>query len=135
MPQVSEDCTVILDGHGYFLKPGSYREELPKLVEVAPEAAAGPPVVDYGSGKQVWHFTVLAQSAQLNRDGTVNPTPAATYRVNLRRSYAQAGPLAYVDPYGVTHAVRFVTLQERVPEAAGRWHTALWELDVTLVEA
>ena len=30
MPTVGEDCSVILDGHGYLVKPGSYRVEISK---------------------------------------------------------------------------------------------------------
>ena len=84
MPTVGEDCSVILDGHGYFVKPGSYRVEIPKILAATPGAAAGPAAVDLGAGKQVWHFTVLAFANHLNRNGSVNPTAAATFRTRLR---------------------------------------------------
>jgi hypothetical protein len=135
MPTVGEDCTVVLDGNGYFIRPGSYRVEVPKIIATAPEAAAGPAAVDLGAGKQVWHFTALAYSNHLNHNGTVNATSAATYRANLRASFAKVEALAFTDRLGITHSVHMVTLEERVPEAAGFWEQTEWEIGVSLVEA
>ena len=135
MPTVGEDCSVILDGHGYFVKPGSYRVEIPKIAATEPHAAAGPAAVDLGAGKQVWHFTVLAFTNHLNHNGTVNAASAATYRANLRASYAKAAALSFTDRLGTVHRVHIVTLEERIPEAVGFWEQPEWELAVTLVEA
>ena len=135
MPTVGEDCSVILDGNGYFVKPGSYRVEISKIVATVPDAAAGPATVDLGAGKQVWHFTVLAYANHLNHNGTVNATAAATYRANLRASYAKTQALAYTDRFGTVHSVHMVTLEERIPEAVGFWERPEWEIAVTLVEA
>lgn len=135
MPTVGEDCSVILDGHGYFVKPGSYRVEIPKVVAAAPAASVGPAAVDLGAGKQVWHFTALAYTNHLNHNGTVNATSAATYRANLRASHAKAEALAFTDRLGAAHSVHMVALEERVPAAAGLWERPEWEITVTLVEA
>lgn len=135
MPTVGEDCSVILDGNGYFVKPGSYRVETSKIVATAPDAAAGPAAVDLGAGKQVWHFTVLAYTNHLNRNGTVNATAAATYRANLRTSYAKAAALSFTDRLGTAHSVHTLALEERIAEAAGFWEQPEWEMAVTLVEA
>ncbi len=135
MPTVGEDCSVILDGHGYFVKPGSYRVEVPKVMAAAPAAAAGPAAVNLGAGKQVWHFTALAYTNHLNYNGTVNATSAASYRANLRASYAKAAALAFTDRLGAVHSVHMLTLEERIPEAAGFWERPEWEIVVWLVEA
>lgn len=135
MPTIGEDCSVILDGHGYFVKPGSYRVEVPKIAAAEPAAAAGPAAVNLGAGRQVWHFIALAYTNHLNHNGTVNATSAATYRTNLRASYAKAEALAFTDRLGGAHRVHMVTLEERVPEASGFWERPEWEIAVTLVEA
>ena len=135
MPTVGEDCSVILDGHGYFVKPGSYRVEIPKVLAAAPEAAAGPAAVDLGAGKQVWHFTALAFANHLNRNGTINPTAATTFRTRLRASYAKAEALPFTDRLGTEHSVHTLSLEERVSEVAGFWEQPEWEMAVSLVEA
>ncbi|MDE2817137.1 MAG: hypothetical protein OXM03_09165 [Chloroflexota bacterium] len=135
MPTVGEDCSVILDGHGYFVKPGSFRLEIPKVMAAEPDAAAGPAAVNLGTGKQVWHFTALAYTNHLNHNGTVNATSAATYRANLRTSYAKAEALAFTDRLGAAHRVHMVALEERISEAAGFWEQPEWEIAITLVEA
>ena len=135
MPTVGEDCSVILDGNGYFVEPGTYRVEISKIVATAPDAAAGPAAVDLGAGKQVWHFTVLAYTNHLNRNGTVNATSAAAYRANLRASYAKAAALSFTDRLGTVHSVHMLALEERIAEAAGFWEQPEWEMAVSLVEA
>ena len=135
MPTVGEDCSVVLDGNGYFVKPGSYRVEVPKIVAADPDAPAGPAAVDLGAGKQIWHFTVLAYTNHLNHNGTVNPTAAATYRANLRTAYAKAEALGFTDRLGAEHSVHALRLEERVTEASGLWEQPEWEVAVTLVEA
>lgn len=135
MPTVGEDCSVILDGHGYFVKPGSFRLEIPKVMAAEPDAAAGPAAVNLGAGKQVWHFTALAYTNHLNHNGTVNATSAATYRANLRTAYAKAEALSFTDRLGAAHRVHMVALEERIPEAAGFWEQPEWEIAITLVEA
>ena len=135
MPNVGEDCSVVLDGNGYFVKPGSYRVEVPKIVAADPDAPAGPAAVDLGAGKQIWHFTVLAYSNHLNHNGTVNPTSAATYRANLRATHAKAAALRFTDRLGAEHSVHALRLEERVSEASGLWEQPEWEVAVTLVEA
>ena len=135
MPTVGDDCSVILDGKGYFVQPGSYRVEVPKVMAADPDASAGPAAIDLGTGKQVWRFTVLAYANHLNRNGTVNFTTAAAYRANLHASYAKTAALAFTDRLGGAHSVRMLTLEERLPEAAGFWEQPEWEIAVTLVEA
>ncbi len=135
MPTVGTDCSVILDGKGYFVKPGSYRVEVPKVMAADPDASAGPAAVDLGAGKQVWRFTVLAYTNHLNHDGTVNTTTAAAYRANLRASYAKTAALSFTDRLNAAHSVRALALEERAAEASGFWETPEWEIAVTLVEA
>ena len=135
MPTVGEDCSVILDGHGYLVKPGSYRVEIPKVLAATPGAAAGPAAVDLGAGKQVWHFTVLAYANHLNRNGTINPTAATTFRTRLRASYAKAEALPFTDRLGTKHSAHTLSLEECVSEAAGFWEQPEWEIAVSLVEA
>ncbi len=135
MPTVGEDCSVILDGHGYFVKPGSYRVETPRVIDAEPDAAAGPAAVDLGAGKQVWHFTVLAYANHLNYNGTVNPTTAAAYRANLRATAAKAAALSFTDRMGAEHSVHTLKLEERIAAASGYWVRPEWEIAVTLVEA
>ena len=135
MPTVGEDCSVILDGHGYFVKPGSYRVEIPRVAAAEPDAAAGPAAVNLGAGKQVWHFTVLAYTNHLNHDGTVNATSAAAYRANLSTTYAKAETLAFTDRLGTAHSVHALKLEERVSAATGFWEQPEWEIAVSLVEA
>ena len=69
MPTVGEDCSVILDGHGYFVKPGSYRVEIPKVLAATPGAAAGPAAVDLGAGKAglALHCARIRQPPQSQR--------------------------------------------------------------------
>ena len=135
MPTVGQDCSIILDGLGYFVKPGSYRVEVPKIMAAEPEAAAGPAAVDLGAGRHVWHFTVLAYTNHLNYNGTVNPTTAAVFRERLRAAYAKAEALPFTDRQGTAHRVHARSLEERLPEAVGFWEQPEWEIALMLVEA
>lgn len=136
MPTVGTDCEVILDGTGYYLKPGSYSVHRPRVRKATVRADGNESYVDLGPGKRTWKFTVLAYSTMQKADGTTSGSSGTSYRSALYTSYAKvATTLSYTDRQGTVQTVRFDDLLERVPDLKGQQPNLQYELEVTLREA
>lgn len=135
-PYVGILCQVILDGYGYFIKPGSYEVHQPRLRRVAARFDGGNSYVDLGPGKRTWRFTVLAIDGLRDYTGTPFGFTGQQWRDTLRGSYLRVDSvLSFVDLRGDTQSVRFDNLVERVGDPRSQVVGLSYELDVELVEA
>src|SRR5205807_3428340 len=107
----------VLDGSSYWLLPNSYQHFSPRLRKATPRADGNEAYVDFGLGKKVWKFTVLALNDLRNYDGTPTGLSGQQYHDALYASYARANTvLVFVDVDGASHNVRFDSLVAHVPD-------------------
>ncbi|GCE13312.1 hypothetical protein [Tengunoibacter tsumagoiensis] len=104
MPTIGLDCELILDGTGYFLKPGSYQMQQPRLRRATPRADGGLAYVDLGPGKRTWQLVILCFNELTRYDGTPTGLTGQQYRDTLRASYlaSTGSTVLYSDPIGAT---------------------------------
>ena len=81
------DCELILDGTGYFIKPGTYQMKQPRIRKATVRADGGLSYVDLGPGKRRWSMVVLCKNDLLRYDGTPTGLTGQQYRDALRTSY------------------------------------------------
>ena len=100
MATIGIDCELILDGTGYFIKPGTYRVQQPRIRKTTVRADGGLAYVDLGPGKRVWSMVILCLNNLARYDGTPTGVTGQQYRDALRTSYtASTGTtLLYSDP-------------------------------------
>lgn len=135
MPTVGTDCEIILDGTGYYVKPGSYTIERPRVRRVTVRADGNESYVDLGPGKRVWRFTVLALSNLSKADGSTTGKSGQSYRDALLTSYAKvATTLTFIDRQNVSHTVMFDDLREVIPDLRGQQTAVQYEMVVALRE-
>ena len=146
MATIGLDCEIILDGTGYFVKPGSYIMQQPRIRKATVRADASEAYIDIGPGRREWSMTLLCLN-NLNRyDGQPTGTTGQQYRDSLRTSYLNSIgiPINFTDPLnGTPVAVHFDDYQELVRDlhsqiialATGASPTASYEVHITLVEA
>ena len=60
--QIGIDCELVLDGMGYFVKPGSYHMKQPRIRKATTRADGGLSYVDLGPGKRIWSIIVLCKN-------------------------------------------------------------------------
>ncbi len=87
MPVVGIDCEVILDGTGYFVKPGTYLMKQPRIRRTTTRADGGNSYVDLGPGKRRWSMTLLCKNDLLRYDTLATGLTGQQYRDALRTSY------------------------------------------------
>lgn len=145
MATIGQDCEIILDGTGYFVKPGTYHLSQPRIRKATVRADGGEAYVDLGPGRRVWKMIVLCRNDLLKYDGTSTGLTGQQYRDALRTSYAiVAATVNYTDPLnGSAIAVHFDSYAEtimdlhtqQVPLSTGAGVGAAYEVAIELVEA
>lgn len=146
MAVIGQDCEIILDSTGYFVKPKSYKMQQPRLRKMAVRADGGQSYVDLGPGRRVWSMTILCLNEQLKYDGTPTGLTGQQYRDALRASYTGSVGTAiqYSDPLnGPAVAVHFDHYAEvvydlwvqQVALATGGSPALSYEVEIVLVEA
>ncbi len=146
MPAIGLDCELILDGTGYFIKPGSYQMKQPRIRKATVRADGGLSYVDLGPGKRVWSMVVLCLNDLLRYDGTATGLTGQQYRDALRTSYLNSvgTTVLYTDPLNTsTLAVHFDAYSELVHDphtqqvalALGGTATVSYEVTIELLEA
>ncbi|HYU77233.1 MAG TPA: hypothetical protein VEL31_31585 [Ktedonobacteraceae bacterium] len=146
MATIGIDCELILDGTGYFIKPGTYRVQQPRLRKMTVRADGGLAYVDLGPGKRVWIMVVLCLNDLTRYDGTSTGITGQQYRDSLRASYTSSvgSTLAYSDPLNPTAvAVHFDTYKESITDihiqqvalATGGTPALSYEVMIELIEA
>ncbi len=146
MPTIGFDCEVVIDGTGYFLKPGSYTVKQPRIREAKYRADGSLSYVDLGPGKREWSMIVLAINELKRYDGSQVSTSGQQYRDALRTSYTSniGITINFTDPLsGGTIPVHFDNYSERIIDlhsqiialASGGTIGASYEVHIELVEA
>lgn len=139
------DCEVIIDGTGYFLKPGSFSVRQPRIRKATVRADGGESYIDLGPGRRTWFMTVLCLNDLLKYDGTPTGISGEQYRAALRASYtASTGTtINFSDPLnGTSLAVHFDSYEELIHDlhsqvvslATGGSRGASYEVKITLLE-
>ena len=146
MATVGVDCEIVLDGTGYFVKPGTYSMRQPRIRKATVRADGGEAYVDLGLGKREWSMVVLCSNDLSKYDGTPTGSTGQQYRDALRTSYASnvGGTINFTDPLNSTAvAVHFDSYHEVVLDlhtqiiavATGGASAASYEVGIVLVEA
>jgi hypothetical protein len=146
MASIGFDCELLLDGTGYFVKPGSYQMRQPRIRHSVVRADGGLSYVDLGPGKRTWRMTILCLNDLTRYDGVATGQAGQHYRDSLRTSYLDStnATLAYSDPINVGPiAVHFDRYTEKVqdlhvqqiPLAVGGAPGLTYEVTIELIEA
>lgn len=146
MATIGIDCELILDGTGYYIKPGTYQMEQPRIRKATIRADGGLSYVDLGVGKRRWQMIILCLNALLRYDGSPTGLSGQQYRDALRTSYlgSVGSTLQYSDPLnGSPLAVHFDAYKETVLDlhsqqlslAVGGSPGLSYEVAIELVEA
>ena len=146
MATIGQDCELILDGTGYFVKPGTYLMNQPRLRKATVRADGGEAYVDLGPGKRSWSLTILCLNELLRYDGSSTGLTGQQYRDALRSSYQNStgSTVQLLDPLNTTPvAVHIDRYSERVydlhiqqvPLATGGAPGLSYEVALELVEA
>ena len=146
MPTIGVDCEIILDGTGYFIKPGSYQVKQPRIRHTTYRADGSLAYVDLGPGKRTWSMIILARNELLRYDGTPSGSSGQQYRDALRTSYTATigATINFTDPLnGTPIAVHFDAYEERITDlhsqiislASGGSPAASYEISIELLEA
>jgi hypothetical protein len=144
MAQIGVDCEIIIDGNGFFVKPGSYQMHQPRVRKATIRADNGESYVDLGPGKRMWKMVILCRNDLVKYDGTSTGLTGEQYRDALVTSYARiAQTIVYQDPLNTSINVHFDEYVEAVLDlrtqivalSTGGSLAAAYEVAVTLVEA
>lgn len=144
--QIGLDCQIILDGIGYFIKPGSYLLQQPRLRTATQRMDGNLSYVDFGAGKRNWQMTILCLNDLLRYDGQPTGLSGQYYRDALRTSYLSTPgtTIQYRDPLNTTAiAVHFDSYSEKVhtfstqqvPLSVGASAGLTYEVSIILLEA
>ncbi len=146
MSSIGQDCELILDGTGYFVKPGTYKMKQPRVRKATVRADGGESYVDLGPGKRVWSMVILCMNDLLKYDGTPTGLSGEQYRDALRASYTNSTGLtiSMTDPLnGSAVTVHFDSYAELVSDlhvqqvalSTGGTPALSYEVEIELVEA
>lgn len=146
MATIGLDCEVIVDGVGFFVKPGSYTLRQPRIRKTTLRADGGTSYIDLGPGRREWSLVVLCLNDLLQYDGTPTGTTGQQYRDSLRASYTNSvgTTVNFTDPLsGSVIAVHFDDYQEVIRDlhsqvvsvSTGGGPGASYEARIVLVEA
>ncbi len=146
MATVGVDCELLLDGTGYFVKPGSYTMKQPRIRKSTVRADGGLSYVDLGPGKREWKMTLLCKNDLLRYDGLTTGITGQQYRDAVRTSYLNSVGITvlFSDPISATIvAVHIDSYTEVVSDlhiqqvalSLGSLSGLSYEVTVELVEA
>lgn len=113
---IGQNCEAILDGTGYYIRPGTFHQKWPRVRKATVRADNSEAYVDLGPGKRTWIFTVLCMNDLVDYGGVLTGTTGQQYRDALRTSYTGSvgTTINFTDPLGVTTAVHFDSYSELV---------------------
>jgi hypothetical protein len=145
MAIIGVDCEVILDGYGYFVKPGSYQVRQPRIRKATVRADGAESYVDLGPGKRRWSMVILCLNDLTRYDGSLTGVSGQLYRDTLRASYTggAGSTVIFSDPINGSISVHFDAYSERINDLhsqisalmTGGSLAASYEVDVELMEA
>ena len=135
-PVIGSTAQVVLDGYPYWILPNSYQHSTPRLRKATPRMDGNEAYVDFGLGKKVWRFTVLALNDLQNYDGSPTTFTGQQYHDTLYGSYARVNTvLVFLDVDGSSHNIRFDNLVAHVPDVNTQITGVCYHMDLELVEA
>ena len=146
MATIGIDCELILDGSGYFIKPGTYHLQQPRIRKMTVRADGGLSYVDLGPGKRVWNMIILCLNDLLRYDGISTSLTGQQYRDALHTSYSSSAGITilYSDPTNAPAvAVHFDVYKESIADlhiqqvslATGGAAGLSYEVMIELIEA
>ncbi|HEV2579242.1 MAG TPA: hypothetical protein VGT44_00200 [Ktedonobacteraceae bacterium] len=146
MPTIGQDCEVVLDGTGYFVKPGTYKMKQPRIRKATVRADGGESYVDLGPGKRVWSMVMLCLNDLVKYDGTSIGLTGQQYRDALRSSYVNSTGvvISFTDAQnGTALSVHFDSYAEMIADlhvqqvalSTASAPALTYEVEIELVEA
>ncbi len=133
---VGATAQIVLDGSPYWIVPNTYQHYTPRLRKATPRADGNEAYVDFGLGRRVWTFSILALNDLSNYDGTPTGFSGQQYHDALYASYAKVNSvLVFVDVDNSSHNVRFDHLAARCPDVQTQVAGLGYHMEVELVEA
>ena len=101
---IGVDCELLVDGTGYFVKPGSYTMKQPRIRKSTLRADGGTSYVDMGPGKRMWSMILLCKNDLLRYDGLTTGFTGQQYRDAIRTSYLNSvgTTVLFSDPINTT---------------------------------
>lgn len=146
MPTIGLDAEVIIDGNGFFVRPGSYTVKQPRIRKATVRADAGESYIDLGPGRREWSMIILCINDLQKYDGTSTGQSGQQYRDALRASYTGSvgTTINFTDPLsGSAIPVHFDSYEETIHDlhsqiislATGGSAAASYEVKIVLVEA
>ena len=146
MATVGVDCELLLDGTGYFVKPGSYTMKQPRIRKSTVRADGGMSYVDLGPGKREWRMTLLCKNDLLRYDSLTTGITGQQYRDAIRTSYLNSvgTTVLFSDPISTTvisvHIDSYTEVvsdlhTQQVALSLGSSGSLSYEVTVELVEA
>jgi hypothetical protein len=145
MATIGVDCEIILDGSGYFVKPGSYQLRQPRIRKATVRADGAESYVDLGPGKRSWSMIILCFNDLTRYDGSLTGSSGQQYRDTLRTSYtgSAGSTILFNDPINGSIAVHFDSYSERINDLhsqitallTGGSLVASYEVSIELLEA
>jgi hypothetical protein len=146
MAAIGQDCEIILDGNGYFVKPGTYKMKQPRVRKATVRADGGESYVDMGPGKRIWSMVILCLNDLIKYDGTPTGLTGQQYRDALRGSYtgSTGTTISFTDPQnGTAISVHFDSYAELIADlhvqqvalSTASAPALTYEVEIELVEA
>lgn len=140
------DCEVIIDGTGYFVKPGSYTVKQPRIRRITVRADASESYIDLGPGRREWSMIILCLNDLCQYDGIPTGLSGEQYRSSLYASYLGSigQTINFLDPLNNSPLnVHFDDYQEAIRDlhsqinalALGNPPGASYEVKILLREA
>ena len=140
------DCEIVLDGTGYFVKPGSYTMKQPRIRKATVRADGGESYVDLGPGRREWSMIMLCLNDLVKYDGTPTGKTGQQYRDALYTSYTSSvgTTVNFTDPLNgsalAVHIDSYVEIirnlhSQIIALATGGSASASYEIHIVLVEA
>ncbi len=142
---IGQNAEVMLDGVGYYVKPGSYKMHQPRVRKATVRADNNESYVDLGPGKRIWSMVILCINELLGYDGNSTGLTGQQYRDSLRNSYTDStsSTVVFSSPLNNPVAVHFDDYIEAVRDlhsqiiGPGEGLTAglSYEVAIVLIEA
>ncbi len=116
MATIGVDGEIVLDGNGYFVKPGSYQLRQPRIRKATVRADGAESYVDLGPGKRSWSMVILCLNDLARYDGSLTGISGQQYRDTLRTSYtgSAGSTILFSDPINGSISVHFDSYSERI---------------------
>lgn len=118
--KVGPDChvKVVISSveYPFWIKPGTYQHQKPKLQSIEPTNNEGLSHIDYGSWKNIWTMTlVLPNSLETPAEGSFNKT-GKQIRDDLWTCYNNSGDITFYDIDNTSYSAFIESMNEVVPQ-------------------